>query len=191
MYEMINSKYIRIYDFIISLTLIIFLIPLMIFLLIICLSESPKPIFVQKRVGKNQVPFNLYKFRTMKLNSPSLASHLVSQNQVTPIGRIIRLLKLDELLQLINVLKGDMSLIGPRPCLFNQKELISERDKYNLFSVKPGISGLAQIKGIDMSKPFLLAKTEHNMILNFSQIKYFKYLFLTFFGKGKGDRVKK
>ena len=191
MYEMINSKYIRIYDFILSLTLIIFLIPLMIFLLIICLSESPKPIFVQKRVGKNQVPFNLYKFRTMKLNSPSLASHLVSQNQVTPIGRIIRLLKLDELLQLINVLKGDMSLIGPRPCLFNQKELISEREKYNLFSVKPGISGLAQIKGIDMSKPFLLAKTEHNMILNFSQIKYFKYLFLTFFGKGKGDRVKK
>jgi len=191
MYEMINSKYIRIYDFIISLTLIIFLIPLMIFLLIICLSESPKPIFVQKRVGKNQVPFNLYKFRTMKVNSPSLASHLVSQNQVTPIGRIIRLLKLDELLQLINVLKGDMSLIGPRPCLFNQKELISERDKYNLFSVKPGISGLAQIKGIDMSKPFLLAKTEHNMISNFSQIKYFKYLFLTFSGKGKGDRVKK
>lgn len=191
MYEMINSKYIRIYDFIISLTLIIFLIPLMIFLLIICLSESPKPVFVQKRVGKNQVPFNLYKFRTMKLNSPSQASHLVSQNQVTPIGRIIRLLKLDELLQLINVLKGDMSLIGPRPCLFNQKELISEREKYNLFSVKPGISGLAQIKGIDMSKPFLLAKTEHNMISNFSQTKYFKYLFLTFSGKGKGDRVKK
>ena len=186
-----NSKNIRIYDFILSLTLIIFLCPLIIFLFFICLSESPKPIFIQKRVGKNQVPFNLYKFRTMKLDSPSVASHLVSQNQVTSIGRIIRLLKLDELLQLINVLKGDMSLIGPRPCLFNQEELISERENYNLFSVKPGISGLAQIKGIDMSKPFLLAETEYYMVSNFSQIKYFKYLFLTFVGKGKGDRIQK
>lgn len=191
MYEIINSKNIRIYDFILSLTLIIFLSPLIIFLFVICLSESPKPIFIQKRVGKNQVPFNLYKFRTMKLNSPSVASHLVSQNQVTPFGKIIRLLKLDELLQLINVLKGDMSLIGPRPCLFNQKELISEREKYNLFSVKPGISGLAQIKGIDMSKPSLLVKTEYKMISRFSQIRYFKYLFLTFAGRGKGDRVQK
>ena len=191
MYEIINSKNIRIYDFILSLTLIIFLSPLIIFLFVICLFESPKPIFIQKRVGKNQVPFNLYKFRTMKLNSPSVASHLVSQNQVTPFGTIIRLLKLDELLQLVNVLKGDMSLIGPRPCLFNQKELISEREKYNLFSVKPGISGLAQIKGIDMSKPSLLVKTEYKMISRFSQIRYFKYLFLTFAGRGKGDRVQK
>jgi lipopolysaccharide/colanic/teichoic acid biosynthesis glycosyltransferase len=191
MYEIINSKNIRIYDFILSLTLIIFLSPLIIFLFVICLSESPKPIFIQKRVGKNKVPFNLYKFRTMKLNSPSVASHLVSQNQVTPFGTIIRLLKLDELLQLVNVLKGDMSLIGPRPCLFNQKELISEREKYNLFSVKPGISGLAQIKGIDMSKPSLLVKTEYKMISRFSQIRYFKYLFLTFTGRGQGDRVQK
>ena len=84
-----------------------------------------------------------------------------------------------------------MSLIGPRPCLFNQEELISERENYNLFSVKPGISGLAQIKGIDMSKPFLLAETEYYMVSNFSQIKYFKYLFLTFVGKGKGDRIQK
>ena len=191
MYSIINSKNIRIYDFILSLTLIIILSPLLIFLFFICLFESPKPIFIQKRVGKNQKPFNLYKFRTMKIDSPSVASHLVSQDQVTPFGTIIRLLKLDELLQLINVIKGDMSLIGPRPCLFNQNELISEREKYNLFSVKPGISGLAQIKGIDMSKPFLLAETEYYMVSNFSQIKYFKYLFLTFVGKGKGDRIQK
>ena len=191
MYSIINSKNIRIYDFILSLTLIIVLSPLLIFLFFICLFESPKPIFIQKRVGKNQKPFNLYKFRTMKIDSPSVASHLVSQVQVTPFGTIIRLLKLDELLQLINVIKGDMSLIGPRPCLFNQKELIFEREKYNLFSVKPGISGLAQIKGIDMSKPFLLAETEFNMVSSFSQIKYFKYLFLTFVGKGKGDRIQK
>tara|TARA_B100000401_G_C52606655_1_gene624629 strand:- start:80 stop:655 length:576 start_codon:yes stop_codon:yes gene_type:complete len=191
MYEIINSKTIRVYDFILSITLFITLSPILIFLFIICFFESPKPIFRQKRVGKNQIPFDLYKFRTMKLDSPSIASHLVSQDQVTPIGKVMRLLKLDELLQLINVIKGEMSLIGPRPCLFNQKELIIEREKYNLFSVKPGISGLAQIKGIDMSNPSLLAETEHVMISHFSQIKYFKYLFLTFVGKGKGDRVQK
>ena len=191
MYKINNSKNIRILDFILSLALIITLSPLLIFLFVICLFESPKPIFKQKRVGKNKIPFDLYKFRTMKLDSPSIASHLVSQNQVTPIGKVIRLLKLDELLQLINVIKGEMSLIGPRPCLLNQKELIMEREKYNLFSVKPGISGLAQIKGIDMSKPLLLAKTEFDMVSHFSQIKYFKYLFLTFVGKGKGDRVQK
>ena len=145
MYKINNSKNIRILDFILSLALIITLSPLLIFLFVICLFESPKPIFKQKRVGKNKIPFDLYKFRTMKLDSPSIASHLVSQNQVTPIGKVIRLLKLDELLQLINVIKGEMSLIGPRPCLLNQKELIMEREKYNLFSVKPGISGLAQI----------------------------------------------
>ena len=130
------------------------------------------------------------KFRTMRVNTPTLASHLVSKGSVTNFGRFIRKLKLDELPQLINVFKGEMSFIGPRPCLFNQLELIEERKKYNIFHVKPGITGLSQISGIDMSDPKKLSQTDYHMILNFKKRDYFKYLFLTLFGKGIGDKVK-
>ena len=144
---------------------------------------------MQKRVGKNQKSFKLIKFRTMKRDTPSIASHMISKKSITKLGTILRLLKFDELPQLINVLKGEMSLVGPRPCLIIQKELITEREKYNLFSVKPGITGLSQINGIDMSNPRKLSETDFQMISEINQINYFKYLFLTFFGKGFGDRV--
>ena len=127
----------------------------------------------------------------MKKNTPSKASHLIDKNSVTRFGRIIRLLKLDELPQLINVLNGDMSLVGPRPCLPNQSELIEWREKYNLYNIKPGITGLSQIKGIDMSDPKKLAQSDFLMISRINQIHYFKYLLLTLFGKGRGDKVKK
>ena len=127
----------------------------------------------------------------MKKNTPSIASHLVNKNSVLKFGKIIRSLKLDELPQLINVLKGDMSLVGPRPCLFNQEQLILEREKYNVFKVKPGITGLAQINGIDMSDPQKLAETDFFMISKLNKNKYFKYLFLTLFGKGTGDVIGK
>ena len=130
------------------------------------------------------------KFRTMRVNTPSLASHLVRKGSVTNFGRFIRKLKLDELPQLINVFKGEMSFIGPRPCLLNQLELIEVRKKYNIFQVKPGITGLSQISGIDMSDPKKLSESDYHMILNFKKIDYFKYLFLTLFGKGFGDKVK-
>ena len=126
----------------------------------------------------------------MRVDTPSLASHLVRKGSVTNFGRFIRKLKLDELPQLINVFKGEMSFIGPRPCLLNQLELIEERKKYNIFQVKPGITGLSQIRGIDMSNPKKLSESDYHMILNFKKIDYFKYLFLTLFGKGLGDKVK-
>ena len=184
-----NTKFLRIYDFIISLTLLIILFPLLSLIFFICFLESGKPIFTQIRVGKNQKIFKMIKFRTMVLNTPSLSTHLINQKAVTNFGKFIRKLKLDELPQLINVINGEMSLVGPRPCLTNQKELIIEREKYNLFSVKPGITGLSQINGIDMSNPKKLSEIDHHMVSNFSQINYFKYLFLTFFGKGFGDKV--
>ena len=105
--------------------------PLLLLVFVICLLESRNPIFVQERVGKNLRPFKLFKFRTMKLNTPSIASHLINKKSLTKSGRIIRLLKLDEFPQLINVINGDMSLVGPRPCLFNQSELINLRKNIN------------------------------------------------------------
>ena len=188
---MSNYNLFRAYDILLSILAIIGFSPLLIFVFIICFLESRDPIFIQKRVGMHQKPFKLFKFRTMKKNTPSKASHLINKNSVTRFGKFIRLLKLDELPQLINVLNGDMSLVGPRPCLPNQSELIKWREKYNLYKIKPGITGLSQIKGIDMSNPKKLAQSDFLMISRINQIYYFKYLLLTFFGKGRGDKVKK
>ena len=125
----------------------------------------------------------------MYLDTPTLASHLVNKKSVTKFGRILRLVKIDELPQLFNVIKGEMSLVGPRPCLPNQEELIFHRNKYNIFDVRPGVTGLAQIKGIDMSEPEKLTQVDSYMISKINTITYFKYLILTLFGKGRGDKI--
>ena len=169
--------------------MIFFFSPIFVVVYLICFFESGKPLFIQKRLGKNKKPFYLIKFRTMLVNTPSVASHLVNIKSVTKFGKIIRLLKFDELPQIINVIRGEMSLVGPRPCLPGQTELIQYRQDYDIFSVKPGVTGLAQIKGIDMSKPAILARMESKMICTYNQLNYFKYLFLTFYGKGIGDRL--
>ena len=127
----------------------------------------------------------------MKVETASLPSHLVPLDSVTTLGQFLRRTKLDELPQLWNVLKGDMSLVGPRPCLPIQIDLINARQKLDVFSVRPGITGLAQIRSIDMSRPELLAKTDAEMLVDFSVIKYFKYIFLTLLGKGLGDQIRR
>lgn len=126
----------------------------------------------------------------MKVDTASVASHLASTSSITPFGGFLRKTKLDELPQLWNVLKGEMSLVGPRPGLFNQEELTKARDDKRIYDVRPGITGLSQVNEIDMSTPVLLAKTDRQMLDNLNLANYFKYIVLTVSGKGSGDRVK-
>ena len=127
----------------------------------------------------------------MKPETNSVGTHEVSQKQVTTWGRLLRKTKIDELPQLWNVLWGQMSLVGPRPCLPKQTQLIQARRALGVFEVRPGITGLAQIRGIDMSTPVLLAKTDAEMIRRMNLLNYFKYIFKTICGSGFGDRVGK
>ena len=180
---------IRLLDFIFALLGLIFGFPVLLVLVVIGLVDTGSPIFRQQRVGRNQKPFTLVKFRTMKKDTASVASHLASANAITPFGHFLRRTKLDELPQLWNVLKGEMSLVGPRPCLFNQEELIDERESRGVLSARPGITGLAQVNDIDMSTPRLLAETDQKMLKNLTVGAYFKYIFMTVAGKGAGDRV--
>ena len=161
-----------------SLGLIIFF-PLFLFIFIIGLFDTGSPLFIQKRVGLNLKCFKLIKFRTMKINTLSSGTHLVDSSNITYFGYFLRRYKLDELLQLWNVLIGNMSLVGPRPCLFNQKRLINERKKRGVFKVKPGITGLAQVSGVTMKTPTLLSKTDLKMIKQMNLYYYFYYILKT------------
>lgn len=181
---------IRFFDFIFSFFGILFLSPIMLILYIIGLFDTGSPIFAQERVGKNKKPFRLYKFRTMHKDTASVASHLASKNSITKFGGFLRRTKLDELPQLFNVLFGDMSLVGARPNLFNQTELIEEREKRGVYHYLPGITGLGQINEVDMSTPKKLAELDAEMYQNLDIKKYFGYIFATVGGKGQGDRVK-
>ena len=179
----------RFFDFIFSLSGLILLSPVLIVIFIIGLFDTGSPLFRQERVGKNLQPFTLIKFRTMSKDTRSVASHLANPVAITKLGRILRKTKLDELPQLWNVLMGDMSIVGPRPNLFNQDELIRERELLNVYSVLPGITGKAQIQNIDMSNPKVLAKVDAEMISELTLEKYFYYILMTVLGKGKGDAV--
>ena len=163
--------------------------PVWIILLIFGYVDTQSPVFRQKRVGRYQVSFVLLKFRTMRVSTVSVPSHLVDPKLVTIYGRFLRSSKLDELPQLWNVFIGEMSLVGPRPGLHSQLELISERECRRVYEVRPGITGLAQINGIDMSNPKLLAETDRRMIDGLDTSSYLKYIILTLIGKGRGDRI--
>ncbi|MDB3947345.1 sugar transferase [Candidatus Pelagibacter sp.] len=170
---------IRLFDFSFSFFGLIFLSPIIILIWVIGLFENGSPLFIQKRIGCSKKLFLLIKFRTMKKETISKATHLVKDSMITKFGNFLRVTKLDEVLQLFNVLVGDMSLVGPRPCLVNQKKLIREREKRGVFKVKPGITGLAQISGINMKTPILLAKTDLKMIKDMNLYFYFYYILKT------------
>lgn len=179
------------FDFVFSLLGLVVGFPVLLVLTLIGLFDTGSPVFRQVRVGRHQQPFTLVKFRTMKMDTASVATHLASSASITRFGHFLRKTKLDELPQLWNVLKGEMSLVGPRPGLFNQEELTEERAKRGVFNVRPGITGLAQVSEIDMSTPALLAETDQKMIDSLTVVDYFKYIFMTVAGKGAGDRILK
>lgn len=180
---------IRILDVMFSFLGLVVGLPLLLLITLVGFFDTGSPVFRQERVGRFKKPFILVKFRTMKKDTASVASHLASADAITPFGRFLRRTKLDELPQLWNVLKGEMSLVGPRPCLFNQQELITEREQRGVLNARPGITGLAQVNNIDMSTPALLAETDQKMLQDLTIGAYFKYIFLTVAGKGAGDRV--
>lgn len=148
------ARYIkRIIDILLSLAGLILASWLYLIIIIAIKVDDPGPVFFkQKRVGIHKKYFNLYKFRSMKMSTPhDVPTHLLDnpEQYITRVGRFIRKMSLDEIPQLFNILRGDMSVIGPRPALWNQYDLLEERDKYGANDVKPGLSGWAQICGRD------------------------------------------
>lgn len=153
--------------------------------------DSPGPgIFAQARVGRNRAVFTCYKLRTMRVDTVSAASHETPASAVTPLGRNLRRFKLDELPQLLNVLKGEMSFVGPRPCLPIQTALITARDQRGVYALRPGITGLAQVQGIDMSDPEKLAVIDQSYLETRSFFGDLGLILRTVTGGGQGDRVK-
>jgi lipopolysaccharide/colanic/teichoic acid biosynthesis glycosyltransferase len=181
----------RVFDLVLSATGLLLLLPVLFVVMMISWFDTRSPLFRQERVGRHQKPFVLVKFRTMRPDTASVATHLADASAITPFGHFLRRTKLDEFPQLWNVLKGEMSLVGPRPCLFSQEELIHERAIREVFDERPGITGLAQIRGIDMSTPKRLAETDAMMLKTINARNYFRYIVLTILGRGGGDRVRK
>lgn len=164
--------------------------PVLVVIALVGWFDNGSPVFRQVRVGRFQQPFTLMKFRSMRQGTASVATHLANSDSITPFGCFLRRTKLDELPQLWNVLKGEMSLVGPRPGLFNQEELTAERAARGVFNARPGITGLAQVNEIDMSTPALLAETDAKMLASLTVADYFCYILQTVVGKGSGDRIR-
>jgi lipopolysaccharide/colanic/teichoic acid biosynthesis glycosyltransferase len=185
-----NATVQRSLDLLFSATGLLLLWPLLLLLLGLGWLDTRAPLLRQLRVGRGQRPFVLFKLRSMRPETAHVASHLADPAAITRYGRFLRRSKLDELPQLINVLRGEMSLVGPRPCLPSQTELIEARARLGVFAARPGITGLAQLSGIDMSAPQRLAETDARMLQTLRLGAYLRYLAHTALGKGAGDAVK-
>ncbi|MBO6917703.1 MAG: sugar transferase [Rhizobiaceae bacterium] len=180
----------RTLDFGISILIIVLFWWLLLLITLLIKVGSPGPaILAQNRIGLNQNEFVCFKFRTMQTGTKVAATHEVSAKNITGIGHFLRKSKLDELPQIWNIIKNEMSFIGPRPCLPNQRELIKLRTDAGIFDDLPGITGWAQVRGIDMSDPqrLVTAETEYKMRRSISVD--IKILLATFIGNGNGDRT--
>lgn len=184
----------RIFDVLLSLAVIVTLSPIFLLLFIYIKVDSPGPIlFKQRRIGKGKEEFHILKFRTMKIDAPKdMPTHLLDKpdTYITRAGKFLRKTSLDELPQFFNILKGEMSLIGPRPALWNQYDLIAERDKYKANDVLPGLTGLAQINGRDELPIEIKAKIDGGYIENMGAMLDLKILVWTFVYVFKSEGVR-
>ena len=178
---MLRKKFIRmIRDFICIIGLLI-ISPFLFFAAIAIIIEDGMPVlFIQERIGKNQSIFNIIKIRTLKTGAPNIGTHLLENEYQLKCGKLIRKIKLDEFPQLINVLKGDINLIGPRPGLVSQIDLTENRNAKGIYEIKPGITGLSQVLGYDMSDPAKLAEIDKMYIQKQSLYVDFLILISTF-----------
>ena len=190
---MVYQKIKRVIDFILSLTAIIILFPVLLILVIAIKAESRGPIFFkQKRVGIHKSHFMIYKFRTMRIDTPKdVPTHLLKNpdQYITKAGHFLRKTSLDELPQLINIVKGDMAIVGPRPALWNQYDLIAERDKYHANDILPGLTGWAQINGRDELEIPVKAKLDGEYVKKMSFLFDLRCLFGTVFSVLRSDGV--
>ena len=181
----------RMFDVVVSSASLLLLSPILLIVAVAVRLESRGPaIFRQVRVGKDGREFTCYKFRTMFTGTSDLPTHQVAASAVTRLGNVLRRFKIDELPQLVNVLAGDMSLVGPRPCLPSQLELVEARRRLGVLTVRPGITGLAQVRGVDMSNADRLADLDAQYVSNQSFAGDLKLIWATLRGQGVGvDQV--
>jgi O-antigen biosynthesis protein WbqP len=178
---MILKKIFRIVRNLICAIGLIIISPFLFFATLMIIIEDGMPVFfIQERIGKNNVIFKIIKIRTLKREAPNTATHQLDQKYQLMCGKLFRKIKLDEFPQLINVLKGDINLIGPRPGLISQKELTKFRSANGIYEIKPGITGLSQVLGYDMSDPLKLAEVDKLYIENRSIYMDFLILLGTF-----------
>lgn len=182
----------RLFDIALALVIGLIGIPVTFITAILIRLDSPgSPFFVQQRLGRDEKPFWCYKLRTMQQDTPIGGSHEVGGARITRLGHFLRKTKLDELPQVINVLRGDMSFVGPRPGLPVQEELRLARRAEGVFAITPGITGLAQVRGIDMSTPELLARTDREYIETRTFMGDIKLIIASGVGAGRGDAANK
>ena len=178
----------RVLDLLICLLLAVpALIVILLVLPVVWLDTHAAPLFLQQRVGRRGRVFTILKLRTMRAGTPDRASHEIGASTITRSGNVLRRTKIDELPQLWNVLTGDMSLVGPRPCLPSQQQLIDERARRGVLELRPGITGVGQLAGLDMSEPVALAQADAAYLAPWSLWRDLLILLRTGLGKGSGD----
>lgn len=182
----------RIFDFLMSLIAIIILSPVILIVALAVKFTSPGPIlFKQRRIGKDNVEFEIYKFRTMRIDTPNVPTHLLENPDqwITPVGKFLRKTSLDELPQLFNILKGEMSIVGPRPALYNQSDLRDMRTAVGVHKLIPGLTGWAQINGRDEIPLSLKVRLDKEYLDRKSFLFDIKIIFMTVLSVIKSDGV--